>query len=295
MDFICEELCEYYVKFEFVPGNHDLEKGKENLLAFDQLTAVYGSNHAYETKLVHSNIYENVNFIFADSTLTRDHSAPGKLGIDAIRMETKAEITNILFCHHTLSHSQGVSHNAIEDSATIQKNLTNMQISFLFHGHVHRTDITIPKDGLVEIGCGILAGDISGMTGIFHQFAVGYIQDGCIIYVERWIDTSDGNSIFAENQLYPQPRTFSDPNTVNKEQYDPVSDYIPRYVLPYDVTTEDSRIINNTLFITVFAFNSINFIVRPTFFLPVNIDCGASGIYNDQTAYFLTRFILKIC
>ncbi len=242
LDLIYEELYEYSAKFEFVPGNHDLEKGKEKLFSFDQFIAAYGSNHAYESKPVHSIIYENVNFIFADSTLTRVYNDPGKLDIDAIRAETKSGFTNILFCHHTLSHSYGDNHNSIEDSANIQMQLTNMHIYFLFHGHLHRTDITVPKNGLVEIGCGSLVGDISGMTGIFHQFAVGYIQDGRITYVERWIDTSDGNSMFAGNQLYPQPRTFSDPNTVNKEHYDPVDDYIPRYVLPYNVTTEGSLI-----------------------------------------------------
>ena len=36
LTLICNELKDYSVKFEFVPGNHDLEKG--SLCLFDQLT-----------------------------------------------------------------------------------------------------------------------------------------------------------------------------------------------------------------------------------------------------------------
>lgn len=87
LSLIQEELKDYAVKFEFVPGNHDLEKGSLSL--FDQLTSLYGSKHTFESASVYSVVHDNVNFIYADSTLSRDYAAPGRLDLDAIRINVK--------------------------------------------------------------------------------------------------------------------------------------------------------------------------------------------------------------
>ncbi len=96
LSLILDELKEYSVHFEFVPGNHDLEKG--SLCLFDRLTSKFGSTHSYETTSAYSKIYDGVNFIFADSTLSRDYAAPGRLDINAIRANVKQGLTNVLFC-----------------------------------------------------------------------------------------------------------------------------------------------------------------------------------------------------
>lgn len=101
LSLILAELKEYSVKFEFVPGNHDIESGSLGL--FDQLTSVYGNSHSYESNSAYSSVYDGVNFIFADSTLSRDYAAPGRLDISAIRANVKQGLTNILFCHHATS------------------------------------------------------------------------------------------------------------------------------------------------------------------------------------------------
>ena len=95
LSLIQEELKDYAVKFEFVPGNHDLEKGSLSL--FDQLTSLYGSKHTFESASVYSVVHDNVNFIYADSTLSRDYAAPGRLDLDAIRINVKHGLTNIFF------------------------------------------------------------------------------------------------------------------------------------------------------------------------------------------------------
>lgn len=240
LDLIKQELKDFTVKFEFVPGNHDLDKEDSNLILFDNLISKYGSNYAYAKKSVFSKVYENVNFIFADSTLSRDYRAPGKLDLDAIQQEIKVNMSNVLFCHHALTQELGGGHDIVENSAEVYERLNQLSIAFYFHGHVHRTNATIPANGLVEIGCGSLSADISWDNSLFHQFSVGCIQDGSIIYVERWVDTSDGSGLFAENQIYPQKRTFADPDMVLKQKYEPVSDYISRVVLPYEVASLDS-------------------------------------------------------
>lgn len=239
LNLIRNELDGYSIRFEFVPGNHDLEGGPNPLSSFDSFTASYGCKHTYSSKAAYSSIHDGVNFIFTDSTLSRDHAAPGKLNMNAIRDEAKQGLTNVLFCHHGLIQNYGDDHDTIEDSAFVLKQLTELNISFFFHGHAHRADVTTSKEGLTEIGCGSISGDVDWIPNVYHQFSVGYIQDGSITCVQRWIDVSDGTGLFVGSQLYPEPRTFADPNTVNKIYYEPIDGYIPRHVLTYEEAGKD--------------------------------------------------------
>lgn len=238
LSLIQEELKDYAVEFEFVPGNHDLENGSLSL--FDQLTSLYGSKHTFESASVFSTVRDNVNFIFADSTLSRDYAAPGRLNLDAICANVKRGLTNILFCHHALSHGHGDPHDVVEDSATVIAYLNSIGISYFFHGHVHDANITIPENGLVEIGCGSLSGGIDWMDSVFHQFLVGYIQEGRVVRIERWLDAKDGHGDFALNELYPKPKKFSAPDKIGRIPYTPVSDYIPRWVSLYEDANQSS-------------------------------------------------------
>ena len=154
LGFIYSELKEYNVKSEFVPGNHDLA-GK-SLTSFDEIVRIYGNGHSFESKSTYSSEYSGVNFIFTDSNILRDHSAQGKLDIESITKEVKSDRKNILLCHHALSHSRGDTHDTIEDSAAVITKLNEIGVDFFFHGHVHQADVTVPENGMVEIGSGCL-------------------------------------------------------------------------------------------------------------------------------------------
>lgn len=65
------ELHQFSVKFEFVPGNHDLPEG--DIGPFNRFIAEFGNVYEYSKKHAYSRIYEDVNFVFADSNLYRDH------------------------------------------------------------------------------------------------------------------------------------------------------------------------------------------------------------------------------
>lgn len=240
LDLIKNELVEYTVKFEFVPGNHDLEKDDHNLVCFDRFISKYSDKRrAFNCQSVYSQIYEGVNFIFADSTLSREPSASGKLDIEAIAKEVISSKTNVLFCHHALMQSHIGSHDNIENPQEVYEKLNKLNIEFLFHGHVHRTAVSIPKEGIIEIGCGSLTGETAWEKGLYNQFAVACVQDGKITYIERWVDTSDGSGIYAQNRLYPKVQVFADPNTILKKQYPPVENYINRTITPYAEMFDD--------------------------------------------------------
>lgn len=234
LTLILDELRDYSVKFEFIPGNHDIEGKSKSLNLFDQLIEKYGSKHAFEKESTYSCEYDGVNFIFSDSNLSRNYAAPGQLDLTAIRAEVKRGVCNILFCHHALSHGQGDSHDAIENGAAVLAELNDLNISFLFHGHMHYSDITIPDKGIVEIGVGALLGDVSWKDWAFNQFSVGYIQNGTLVCVERWVYVSDGFDHFIPEDIYPRRRSFVDPNSIGKIDYKLVDNYFPRTLSDYE-------------------------------------------------------------
>ena len=239
LDCIREELRERTVRFEFVPGNHDLPKG--DISPFDRFIAEYGVTCPFGTRAAYSNLYEGVNFIFADSNLTRDHRMPGKLDLDAIRLETK-ECVNLLFCHHGFTHSFGDDHNIVENGDAVLTELRSMGVGFVFHGHTHRADATVTENDIIEIGCGTIFKDISDMDGIQNQFSVGYISDGDVVKVERFVISKDGGNVFPREMLFPEEKIFADPAGIEKQPYDAVPDYIRRKVLPHASATTDAQV-----------------------------------------------------
>ena len=49
----------------------------------------------------------------------------------------------------------------------------------------------------------------------------------------------DGGDVFPREALYPEQHMFADPNSIGKETYAPVCDYIPRTVLPHSSVLEE--------------------------------------------------------
>jgi len=66
-------------------------------------------------------VYSDVNFIFADSTTSRVHNAPGELIFNDIKTEFKPNIMNVLFCHHALTHSHGGGHDTLDNPYEVHK------------------------------------------------------------------------------------------------------------------------------------------------------------------------------
>ncbi len=230
LDCIREGLAGLLVKFEFVPGNHDIPSG--DILPFDGFIAEYNPSCSFKNSGAYSAVYEDVNFIFADSNILRDHSLPGKLDLEAIRHEIKP-IKNILFCHHGFEQSYGGDHDTVNDAGTVLNRLKDMGIDFVFHGHTHRAEASYTKNGIVEIGCGTIHGDISWMDGIQNQFSVGYIRDKKIINVDRFVISKDGGGVFPKETIYPKQKIFLDPWSIRKIQYGPVLSYIKRKVISH--------------------------------------------------------------
>lgn len=221
LDNLIQGLSGFNVRFDFIPGNHDLVDG--DLKCFDDFIYTMGADYSFVQSAAVSREYGGANFIFADSTLTRNYKEPGKLDLEAIQSQIKDGMQNILFCHHSLTHCSEDEHNCVSDGENISKQLRKMGIEFYFHSHTHACDITQTNDRVSEIGCGSISKNVKDMPGIvYNQFSVGGVRDGKIVGIERWIATSDGNKEFAYESLYPQKRKFTDPEKIGKKKYDDV-------------------------------------------------------------------------
>ena len=238
LDLIRNELRDYDVKFEVVPGNHDLVG--DSIEPFADFISRRDLSLISEKRPVYSKQYDGVNFIFADSTLTRAHNKPGQLDIEAIRSEISQGWQNILFCHHGFTQAYEDDHDVIENGYETLCKLEEMGISFAFHAHTHRADAGVPIRKVVEIGCGSFSGNLLGMDGITHQFVIGNICASGRILVDRWLDVKDGVGGFAYESLYPEQRRFTNPDTVEKIQYEPEEKYIiSRRVLSHKTAMQD--------------------------------------------------------
>ena len=228
---IRSELRNYKVVFEFVPGNHDLINN--NLKEFDDFTASQGNYHSFEKEPVYSKQYENVNFIFADSNLSRDPSSPGRIDINGIRSQCKSNMTNVLLFHHGLTfEDDDDKHNLIENPNKIIEQLKDMPIQYFFHGHKHYASIY--ANDFVDIGCGCFCEEVDWKAYVFNQFIVGYIDSGIIVKVERWGYSGDSRQQFMSETLYPSPKDFDDPAKINKINYSKPDKYISRTVSLYE-------------------------------------------------------------
>lgn len=222
IDHLIQMLNGFKVQFDFIPGNHDLVGG--DLKCFDNFIHTMGADYSYMQSAAVSKEYGGVNFIFADSTLTRKHNEPGELDLKAIQSQIKDGMQNVLFCHHALTHRlEEDKHLCITDGEKISMELRKIGIEFYFHSHTHACNITQTNDRVSEIGCGSISKNVKDMPGVvYNQFSVGGIRDGTIVGIERWIATSDGNKEFAYESLYPQNRKFTDPEKIGKKKYNDV-------------------------------------------------------------------------
>lgn len=89
------ELKDYKIKFEFIPGNHDLVNG--SLSDFDTFISKMGVDYSFSNNPVVAKEYGNVNFIFADSNLSRDYKSSCEINLEEICLKVIKDKQNILF------------------------------------------------------------------------------------------------------------------------------------------------------------------------------------------------------
>lgn len=191
----------------FRTRNRDKRKHSEYAVSLSELEDCISSSETTEQSIelkllaeainTYNRQYGGVNFIFADSNLSRDHRACGEIDVAAIIELVKGGMTNVLLCHHSFTQEYGDTHDVINGGERFLEILAGHEIKFLIHGHTHRAAIDVHPYTVKEIGCGSFSKDSKKMGNIYKQFTVGCIREGTIVSIERWIDTDDGGEPFA--------------------------------------------------------------------------------------------------
>ncbi len=239
LETLRNQLQDYRVHFEMVPGNHD--RINMDISYFDRFASNYGVPISFQYTRAYSKQYAGINFIFADTTWGGSYDEPGHLDINAVQQVIIPDIENVLICHHALTRFYSDSHDCVFNGDRLSQELRKIGIRFVIHGHTHRADMIISDETTTEFGCGSLFKSMDDMPfGSNNQFARIDCQDGQIVSIERIVFTSDGSGT-ARDELYPQKRSFTDPETIGKLQYAPTEKpHIPRRILPNENAAEDS-------------------------------------------------------
>ena len=235
LDYILEQLKGWRVIFEFIPGNHDI--CNKSLEDFDNFTEKYQLfKHRFSKNPVYSKVYEDINFIFASSSVDCDHSY-GNIDIESIRPYLKQDKHNVLLLHHSLV-SEYKKETTMTDVPSIHKFLTENNIEFILHGHAHASrNISFIKD-IHLIGTGSLLTGISANEN--NQFNVLGIDHGKIISIVNYRYISENGSFTACYNLYPAENKFTDPSKVKRHKIEAVTNYIVRKVWSYSLSMADA-------------------------------------------------------
>ncbi len=82
LEQLCNQLHDYNVHFEMVPGNHD--RSNRDITAFDRFANRFNVPSFQATK-AYAKQYAGINFIFADTTWGGNYDEPGHLDLTAIQ------------------------------------------------------------------------------------------------------------------------------------------------------------------------------------------------------------------
>ncbi|MEI7942270.1 MAG: metallophosphoesterase, partial [Candidatus Riflemargulisbacteria bacterium] len=154
------------VKFEFVPGNHDLCKNE--FVDFDNFTKRYtGVQYEYNDKVnSHLRIFNGLDFLLSNSTFHKD-SKIGMLDIQGLRKLTIQNPT-ILVVHHTLLSENDDDTSAIRNAYKLMEWVESNNIIAILHGHTHGYKNIVIGETCRVIGVGPFLKQIPDINNQFN-------------------------------------------------------------------------------------------------------------------------------
>lgn len=137
-NYIREQLKNYDISFEFVPGNHELNEEKREFSGFDNFIKEYTDNqYSYDNMNIINRKYDELNIMLVNSVFHKDKNY-GCIDRDRIASELKHIDSNvILVMHHTMISEYQGDQSQIRDSYKLLRDLAGKNIVGLLHGHTH--------------------------------------------------------------------------------------------------------------------------------------------------------------
>ncbi len=133
-NYIKNLFIEYKLKFEFVPGNHDL--CDMNLGPYNDFISKFIENsYDYNNKNTHLREYEDFDLILSNSVYHKNKTF-GKLDLESIEQVISLK-PSYLVIHHTLLSENDDDSSAIRNAYKLVNLIENKNIFGILHGHTH--------------------------------------------------------------------------------------------------------------------------------------------------------------
>lgn len=211
-----EKLFEdYKLKFEFVPGNHDLIEG--DFKSYDDFISNFLEKpYCYNETHAHLQKYDNLNLILSNSVYHRDKSF-GKLDLNSLR-KIRSETPALLVIHHTLLSENDNDYSAIRNAYGLLDYIEGNNIIGVLHGHTHGyKDIKIGSQCKV-IGVGPMFKEVSDINNQFNLIKINY---GIISEIINYRYSADLDS-YGSHLLYTNNASEAYKGDSLKQVYDKV-------------------------------------------------------------------------
>jgi thymidylate synthase/predicted MPP superfamily phosphohydrolase len=173
-NFIKRLFTGYRLKFEFVPGNHDLCDSSFN--SYDSFISKFiESTYSYNNKNTHLRKYENINLILSNSVYHRCKDF-GKLDLESLE-QIESRNPSFLVIHHTLLSENDNDSSAVRNAYKLVDYIEKNNIIGILHGHTHGyKDIMIGSQCNI-IGVGPMFKEVADINNQFNFIEVS----GCTI------------------------------------------------------------------------------------------------------------------
>ncbi|MGI6325510.1 MAG: metallophosphoesterase [Saccharofermentanales bacterium] len=228
-------------KIAFVPGNHDYCNG--NLNTFDRFCRRHQTaspeTFVFSDRTTFNMPMGDINLIFTDSIQKKDYGIPGQLDLESIRSCILPDKENLLFMHHSLLFEDLSDHTGIIQQPAALNFLKQHGIKFVFHGHAHAMRNYEVNGNCRLFGVGSIGVEDPGIDNEKEQFLEVQVSGKCIEAVVNWL-WRGGDGKYREYCIYPDSsRNYGSGEMIPYFPYEEPEDYIERYVLPYDIASQD--------------------------------------------------------
>lgn len=204
------------VKFEFVPGNHDLCNLK--FVGFDNFIKKYIEDpYEYNGKANnHLRLFNGINTLLSNSSFKRSYEF-GMLDITGLKTLPIQEPT-ILVTHHTLLSENDADTSAIRNAYKLMEWIESKNVIAIIHGHTHGYKNILIGEKCRVIGVGPFLKQVPDINNQFNLIETSY---GRIDKVTNYRFSADLDCFTSHDVFVEDSRNIFTSSSV-KELYDQI-------------------------------------------------------------------------
>lgn len=241
--YIKTELSSIKYQMSFIPGNHDYcDRTLSEFVHFCKIhQSWYSQEFDFSVRKTWSYSYKEANFILTDSIQNGNYDMPGQLDTQGVLTCLLPEKLNILLLHHSLLFDDEMNHTGIIRQPQAIEFLKAHSVNYVFHGHTHTTRLIFLLDNIKCFGLGSIGLEQEKLGNLVNeqdQFLEIIINGRHVEVVKNWIYRS-GMESYIPFQIYPTDSIYGERASATQKAYNPIQNYITRYILPRELASGD--------------------------------------------------------